>query len=131
MNIGELKGVARPESRESAPQTTKTNDVATREPLAATTLVQQTTLSLQSSSVMGARILSASLMQSLQVSDKSLKIPVPVENADTKSAFDFEEIAKNVLSFVGGVIRGAKAGEQIMPNLKKCLVRQRRALLKV
>ena len=120
MNIGELKGVARPESRESAPQTTKTNDVANREPLpAATTLVQQTTLSLQSSSVMGARILSASLMQSVQVADKSLKIPVPVENADTKSAFDFEEIAKNVLSFVGGVIRGAKAGGADNAELEK------------
>ena len=59
----------------------------------------------------GMRIVSTSLSQSLEI-DGQKPQDVKEKNLDEKSnsLFDFEKVARNVLKFVGGVIRGAADG---------------------
>lgn len=64
---------------------------------------------LSSQTSVSLRIYNNSLNQTLQVNDKQANLPVPPQSQE--SLFDFEEIAKNVLRFVGGVIsNAAKSG---------------------
>ncbi|GAA0853859.1 DUF5610 domain-containing protein [Aliiglaciecola litoralis] len=60
---------------------------------------------LSSQTTVGLRIYNNSLNQSLRLDDKQANLPAPKEAQ--KGLFDFEEIAKNVLRFVSGVISGA------------------------
>jgi hypothetical protein len=73
---------------------------------------QASTVSVNSTQAsIGLRVVSSSLSQSLEIDGQK-----PKELADkkveekNKSLFDFEEVAKNVMRFVGGVIRGAANG---------------------
>lgn len=66
-----------------------------------------TNLSISSQSFIGARILANGFNQSLNVSDQRPNFSLPENNES--SVFDFEEVARNVLGFVGSVIRGAQA----------------------
>ena len=73
---------------------------------------QAASVSMSSSQTsIGMRIVSTSLSQSLEIDGQKPK-DVKEKNLDEKSnsLFDFEKIAKNVLKFVGGVIRGAADG---------------------
>ncbi|WJG11245.1 DUF5610 domain-containing protein [Aliiglaciecola sp. LCG003] len=60
---------------------------------------------LSSHSAVALRVFGNSLNQNVQLDGKTVNVPVPKEAS--KGLFDFEEIAKNVLKFVGGVISGA------------------------
>jgi hypothetical protein len=73
---------------------------------------QASTVSVNSTQTsIGLRVVSSSLSQTLEIDGQK-----PKELADkkveekNKSLFDFEKIAKNVMRFVGGVIRGAANG---------------------
>ncbi|GFD69775.1 DUF5610 domain-containing protein [Alteromonas sp. KUL106] len=59
----------------------------------------------------GMRIVSSSLNQSLEIDGQKPK-DIKEKNVEEKSnsLFDFEKVARNVLKFVGGVIRGAADG---------------------
>lgn len=67
----------------------------------------EVTLSINSQSFVGARVLSNSFNQSLSLGNfrPDFSNPEPEESA---SLFDFEEVARNVLRFVGSVITGAR-----------------------
>ena len=73
---------------------------------------QASTVSVNSTQTsIGLRVVSSSLSQTLEIDGQK-----PKELADkkveekNKSLFDFEKVAKNVMRFVGGVIRGAANG---------------------
>ena len=66
-----------------------------------------TSLSISSQSFIGARVLTNGFNQSLSVSEQRPNFSLPDNNE--RSGFDFEEVARNVLGFVGSVIRGAQA----------------------
>lgn len=73
---------------------------------------------LSSQTSVSLRIYNNSLNQTLQVNDKRANLPVPPQSQE--SLFDFEEIAKNVLRFVGGVISSAAksgADEETLTSL--------------
>ena len=73
---------------------------------------QAASVSMSSSQTsIGMRIVSTSLSQSLEIDGQKPK-DVKEKNLEEKSnsLFDFEKVAKNVLKFVGGVIRGAADG---------------------
>ena len=73
---------------------------------------QAASVSMSSSQTsIGMRIVSTSLSQSLEI-DGQKPQDVKEKNLDEKSnsLFDFEKVARNVLKFVGGVIRGAADG---------------------
>jgi hypothetical protein len=73
---------------------------------------QAASVSMSSSQTsIGMRIVSTSLSQSLEIDGQKPK-DVKEKNLDEKSnsLFDFEKVARNVLKFVGGVIRGAADG---------------------
>ena len=65
-----------------------------------------TNLSISSQSFIGARVLTNGFNQSLNVNEQRPNFNLP---SNERTGFDFEEVARNVLSFVGGVIRGAQA----------------------
>lgn len=67
----------------------------------------QVTLSISSQSFVSARILSGSFNQNLSVGNFRPNFTIP-EQEEPSSLFDFEEVARNVLRFVGGVITGAR-----------------------
>ena len=64
--------------------------------------------SISSNTFVGLRVYSSSLNQSVLVDRQRPNLPVPARESE-KPAFDFEEVATNVMRFVGGVIRGAAA----------------------
>ena len=69
-----------------------------------------------SSASLGMHIYSNALNNTLEVDRKRPDFSAPESNESEASLFDFEEIAKNVLTFVGGAIknahsRGADVGE--------------------
>lgn len=72
--------------------------------------LQETQVSLSSASTnaqIGVRVLSVSFGQTLVIGQD--KIGSEPAQKVKESVFDFEEIAKNVLNFVGGVIKSAKS----------------------
>ena len=80
------------------------------------------TVSVTSSqTTVGLRVYSDSLNRQLNIDGKSPQLTTPNKQDDeSASLFDFEEVARNVLRFVGGVIRGAAdsgANEEELNNL--------------
>lgn len=80
------------------------------------------TVSVTSSqTTVGLRVYSDSLNRQLNIDGKSPRLKTPNKQDDEPaSLFDFEEVARNVLRFVGGVIRGAAdsgANEEELNNL--------------
>ena len=91
--------------------------------------VQSSRVTLSSSqSYFGLRVFSQSLNNNLQVNDLRPNFSIP-KKAE-KSLFDFEEVAKNVLNFVGGVIRGAKQGGMADDKLTELFEQARSGVLK-
>ncbi len=73
---------------------------------------------LSSKTSVSLSIFSSSLNQTLQIDDKRANLAA--SKPSSESLFDFEEIAKNVLRFVGGVISGAAksgADEETLTSL--------------
>jgi hypothetical protein len=73
-----------------------------------------------SSTSVGVRIYSNSLNNTLEVDERKPDFSAPVTKKTESSLFDFEEIAKNVLKFVGGAIKNAQnkgADEDKLNNL--------------
>ncbi|MFQ3236344.1 MAG: hypothetical protein ACI9C4_001915 [Paraglaciecola sp.] len=67
------------------------------------------TTKFSSNTAVGARVFSHALNHSLALDQQYAKIPGPGETDEPKkSLFDFEEIARNVLKFVGGAIKHAQ-----------------------
>ena len=61
-----------------------------------------------SSTSLGVRIYSNALSNTLEVDRRKPDFSAPVAKESEGSLFDFEEIAKNVLNFVGGAIKNAQ-----------------------
>jgi hypothetical protein len=61
-----------------------------------------------SSASFGARVYSSALNTTLEVNSKKPDFSTSSSTPAAKPLFDFKEVAKNVLKFVGGAIRGAK-----------------------
>lgn len=109
MNIGEIKAFLGDKLNGERP------DVAAKQQLrdaglqqAAAGIGQQSSLKISafsSQTTVGLRVYNNSLNQTLTVGERKANLPSP--GSEQKPLFDFEEIAKNVLNFVGGVIRGA------------------------
>ncbi|MDB2331209.1 DUF5610 domain-containing protein [Alteromonas sp.] len=83
---------------------------------------QAATVSVSSTQTsIGLRVFSSSMNQNLVVDGKQPSTEVTDKDEDkTNSLFDFEKIAKNVMRFVGGVIRGAAdagAGDEKLNSL--------------
>jgi len=83
---------------------------------------QAATVSVSSTQTsIGLRVFSSSMNQNMVVDGKQPSTEVADKDEDkTNSLFDFEKIAKNVMRFVGGVIRGAAdagAGDEKLNSL--------------
>lgn len=67
---------------------------------------------LSSNTAIGARVFNNALKQNLTLDNQGAKLPTPGPESPTKpkeSLFDFEEISRNVLKFVGGAIKHAQS----------------------
>lgn len=62
-----------------------------------------------SSTSLGVSIYSNSFNSTLEVARQKPNFSVPTPSEDKSSLFDFEEVAKNVLNFVGGAIKNAQS----------------------
>lgn len=62
-----------------------------------------------SSTSLGLSIYSNSFNSTLEVARQKPNFSVPAPSEDKSSLFDFEEVAKNVLNFVGGAIKNAQS----------------------
>lgn len=111
MNLGELK--ARLEQRAPHVDRSEPNgpskDNGIRQPKDQQANEVTLTNSAESRRIIGLKILSGALNQSLVLDDKRANLPVRQPESDNSALFDFEEVAKNVLRFVGGAIRHAQA----------------------
>lgn len=65
--------------------------------------------SLSSQTTVGLRVFNSSLSSSVELNRQTANLPEPPKESE-KGLFDFEEIARNVLRFVGGTIRATAAG---------------------
>lgn len=119
MNIGDIKAFLRQE-----PQNTRLDsqrpDEALKQQLQESGLRQAVSLqqSFQASSstsvfssqrAIGVKVYNAAFSQNLLVNEQQYNGKIKESSEDKKSLFDFEEVAKNVLRFVGGVIKSAAA----------------------
>lgn len=110
MNFGDIKPLAGEKSPANLANK-ETKAKLQEEGLRQAARFQETQVSLstsQSKSEIGIKILSASLNQTVSIGQSKLNFDAPVKKKD--SLFDFEEVAKNVLNFVGGAIKAAKQG---------------------
>ncbi|GAC15966.1 DUF5610 domain-containing protein [Aliiglaciecola lipolytica] len=121
MNFGEIKAFMGDKSHINPNDAIKNQlrEAGLKQAEAGISMSAESTVSkLSSQTTVGLRIYNNSLNQTLQIDDKRANLKTPEET--NKSLFDFEEVAKNVLRFVGGVISGAArngAGEEELTNL--------------
>ncbi len=113
MNLGEIKAFLNPADRASSQGQLQGNGKGVNSPTngPANLLSASSTLSMHSSVFIGAKVLNASFNQTVQIEQSQLRLPAVQEESEKpkqKGLFDFEEIAKNVLNFVGGVVKNAK-----------------------
>ncbi|GFD95984.1 hypothetical protein KUL156_53540 [Alteromonas sp. KUL156] len=122
MNVGQIKAFMNEQKvDQKADQTASVNpNEALKKQLQQEGLQQAAEFSKQqtasvtvssSQTSIGMRIVSSSLNQSLEIDGQKPK-DIKEKNVEEKSnsLFDFEKVARNVLKFVGGVIRGAADG---------------------
>ena len=84
----------------------------------------------QSRRFIGLKIFSSALSQSLVLDERRPSLPVRKPEQDNKSLFDFEEVAKNVLRFVGGAIKHAQAKGMEDEKLAEMFEQARSGVLK-
>jgi len=122
MNVGQIKAFMNEQKvDQKADQTASVNpNEALKKQLQQEGLQQAAEFSKQqtasvtvssSQTSIGMRIVNSSLNQSLEIDGQKPK-DIKEKNVEEKSnsLFDFEKVARNVLKFVGGVIRGAADG---------------------
>lgn len=108
MNLGDIKA----STGDRVQQKTPDEDIKARlreEGLKQAARFQETQVSLstsQSATQLGVRVLSGSFQQTISFEQGRALFEAPPRKKD--SLFDFEEVAKNVLNFVGGAIKAAK-----------------------
>ncbi|WP_342805221.1 DUF5610 domain-containing protein [Alteromonas sp. M12] len=108
MNFGEIKAFMGDKTQVNPNDAVKNQlrEAGLRQAEAGISAPAESTVSkLSSQTTVGLRIYNSSLNQTLQIDEKRANLKNPEET--NKSLFDFEEVAKNVLQFVGGVISGA------------------------
>ncbi len=107
MNFGEIKAFLgnKPEQSIQAGVQKQLREEGLRQAEQGVSLGNVKNVSFSSQTTVGLRVYNNALNQSLTVDGQQAKLPKPEEK--TKSLFDFEEIARNVLRFVGGVITSA------------------------
>ena len=130
MNLGEIKAFLRDKPAQASP-TQEVNkqlrDIGLRQ--AAQGVSAQSSISVVSSqTTVGLRIYSNSLNQSIELNGKRPEF-VPQEKKQ-QSLFDFEEVAKNVLRFVGGAIQNAAAKGADQDTLMNMFEQARSGVLK-
>ena len=74
----------------------------------------------------GSTVLVSSLEQEVVLKERRFDNRQFDKAEENKSAFDFEEVASNVLKFVGGVVRGAANGIMVMTFISLCLIKKLR-----
>lgn len=132
MNINEIKAFIGDKPSQQSP------DVALRQQLQEIGLKQaqsfnvsksQSAVSLFSSQTsVGLRVYTSSLNQSLSINNINASLPVAEEKQS--SLFDFEEVAKNVLRFVGGALKNAAAKGSDEDTLLNMFEQAKRGVLK-
>ena len=108
MNLGDIKANAGDRIQQKTPNDGIKMQLR-EEGLKQAARYQETQVSLsatQSTKQLGVRVLSASFQQSISFERGVAKLEAP--QTKNESLFDFEEVAKNVLNFVGGAIKAAK-----------------------
>ena len=109
MNLGEIKAFLRDKPAQANPNeevNQQLREIGLRQ--AAQGVSSQSSISVVSSqTTVGLRIYSNSLNQSIELNSKRPQFTPPEKKQ--QSLFDFEEVAKNVLRFVGGAINHAAA----------------------
>ncbi|WP_353370469.1 DUF5610 domain-containing protein [Aliiglaciecola sp. NS0011-25] len=108
MNFGEIKAFMGDKTQVNPNDAVKNQlrEAGLRQAEAGISAPAESTVSkLSSQTTVGLRIYNNSLNQTLQIDETRANLKNPEET--NKSLFDFEEVAKNVLQFVGGVISGA------------------------
>lgn len=110
MNLGDIKAFIENKTPNRVPnQDVRTQLQENGLKQAAATQASYVSLSTSvSSTTVGLRVLSGSLNQSVTLNDVKPNIPVP-KKPSNEGLFDFEEVAKNVLNFIGGAVKSAKA----------------------
>ncbi len=82
-------------------------------------LTSSSMFSLSSHTFIGARVYNNALNHNLVINEQKANLPAPPKEQE-KGLFDFEEVAKNVLTFVGGALKHAKAkgmNEEALTNM--------------
>ncbi|XOV80596.1 MAG: DUF5610 domain-containing protein [Aestuariibacter sp.] len=111
MNLGDIKSVEPAKQSVDKGTTTKQqNGVATAGTAASSSAEVQVSLSNEQARLSAsARILQTTFEQNITINNQKLLDSVIKPKESKESVFDFEEVAENVLSFIGGAIKSAKA----------------------
>lgn len=107
MNFGEIKAFLgnKPEQSINTGLQKQLREEGLRQAAQGVQVNTQRSMTFSSQTTVGLRVYNNALNENVNVDGKQAKLPNPDEKQ--KSLFDFEEIAKNVLRFVGGVITSA------------------------
>lgn len=110
MNVDELKATAN-EQRAAVHPEAKIREQLREDGLRQAAQLQQSAATAvnvrHSQTAIGLRVYSDSMQRQVEVSGQRAPERSPSQDNETASLFDFEEVARNVMRFVGGVIRGA------------------------
>jgi hypothetical protein len=115
MNLGEIKAAQSEQSKVIRPEVVL-NKQLQQDGLKQAKELQQTIVSdnqgISDNRKVAARVLGISISQSLTIDGRAADVTAKNENDEQKAKkpfFDFEEVARNVLNFVGNVIKKASA----------------------
>jgi len=128
MNLGDVKAKSAESPKAVAPDAEIKKQLQQQGLEQAAKGVQSSRVTLSSSQSFGLRVFSQSLNSSLNVNDFRPNFSIPEK--PQKGLFDFEEVAKNVLNFVGGVLKQAKAGGMADDELTSLFEQAREGVLK-
>jgi hypothetical protein len=105
-----VKGVATEQNASVAPDVALKKQLQKEGLRQAVVLPQQQTNAVNvsvSQTRVGGQLLSIAMSKSVQVDNQEYQAPTESKTTDKDSLFDFKEVAKNVMNFVGGVIKSA------------------------
>ncbi len=131
MNVGDVKSVVADKAPLEQAQKDKMNAVNVQQ---GRSLLQESAVHVSLSSgeaktLASARILQATLGQNVTVNNQRLLESLPKQNEE-KNLFDFEEVAKNVLQFIGGALKTAQANGADDEELLQMFEKARDGVLK-
>lgn len=132
MNLGELKAFVGDKPNQLAPDQQlkqQLQEIGLRQASKYVNIgANGTTTIVSSQTTVGLRVYNNSLNQTLSLDQKQANLPNPKEK--NASLFDFEEVAKNVLRFVGGAIKQAASKGADEESLLKMFEQARSGVLK-